>query len=576
MIRCFFIIGFFINSIAAKAQVIYGVNNYIQYHIGSLPIVISAPHGGLVTPASIPDRTCNNPTTVWDNNTIQMTRMIDTALFNLTGCRPHVVICNLRRTKIDCNRNLADGACGNSEAEVAWKEFSYFIDTAQWISKSQYNGKAFYVDMHAHGKTNQRLELGYGLTSTTLKKSDSVLNLSSSLTNSSLNSLASTNVSGSTHAQLLRGTNSLGTMLVNAGFPSVPSQQFPDPDTFAYFNGGYNTFNHTCIATGNTVNGLQIETPQSVWNTYANQKKFADSIAKKLVMFLFIHQHINFLDCKRLPPNLGNIPSQNLILSTAFNIPIRTYVTITNGDSILSYNLNGTLPSGYSFDSITGILSGTSTALGTYPIVVKCRDIDGYSNTDSFDLIISPVPNNKPKANNDSYSLNDGKTIVVNPRFNDIDIDGDSLEIVLIGAVSKGNVSITNSSKNIQYTAPLNYGGIVFCQYKISDGKGGIDSAIINFNIIDTSTASNSILIEANHGILVYPNPTDGNVFVDLGESYRDVDGEVFDITGKSILKIKIPTKSSRINLSHLERGLYFLELKKYQDLILRQKIEKR
>lgn len=255
MIRYFFIIGFFLNSIAAKAQVIYGVNNYIQYHIGSLPIVISAPHGGLVAPASIPDRTCNNPTTVWDNNTIQMTRMIDTALFNLTGCRPHVVICNLRRTKIDCNRNLADGACGNSEAEVAWKEFSYLIDTAQWISKSQYNGKAFYVDMHAHGKANQRLELGYGLTSTTLKKSDSVLNLSSSLTNSSLNNLASSNVSGSTHAQLLRGTNSLGTMLVNAGFPSVPSTQFPDPDTFAYFNGGYNTFNHTCIAVGNTVNG---------------------------------------------------------------------------------------------------------------------------------------------------------------------------------------------------------------------------------------------------------------------------------------------------------------------------------
>ena len=58
----------FLTCFQGYAQVIYGVNNYTQYHIGRLPIIISASHGGFVAPASIPDRTCNNPTTVTDSN----------------------------------------------------------------------------------------------------------------------------------------------------------------------------------------------------------------------------------------------------------------------------------------------------------------------------------------------------------------------------------------------------------------------------------------------------------------------------------------------------------------------------
>ena len=163
-------------SFSAHAQVVYGTNNYIQYHIGNLPIVISVPHGGLVVPVSIPDRTCNSPTTVWDNNTIQIGRLIDTALFNLTGCRPHLIICNLRRTKIDCNRNLADGACSNAQAETAWTEFANYITTAQATAQNTYTDKTFYIDLHAHGHAIKDLELGYGLSGTGLANTDNVLN----------------------------------------------------------------------------------------------------------------------------------------------------------------------------------------------------------------------------------------------------------------------------------------------------------------------------------------------------------------------------------------------------------------
>jgi hypothetical protein len=283
--------------VQGHAQVIYGVNNYTQYHPGTLPIVISVPHGGSVSPASIPTRTCNSPTTVTDSRTIELGRQIDTALYNLTGCHPHLIICNLKRTKVDCNRNIADGACGNAQAETAWTEFQHFVDTAQWLAQSQFSGKAFYIDLHGHGKQPYRLELGYGLSGATYDNSDAVLNSSSTIAASSIEDLVATNVSGSTHAQLLRGANALGTMLANAGYPSVPSQQSPNTGGFPYFNGGYNTSTHTCIAPGSTVNGLQIECDSIVRSSYAQRKRFADSVAVALVNYLSIHMNMNLTSC---------------------------------------------------------------------------------------------------------------------------------------------------------------------------------------------------------------------------------------------------------------------------------------
>jgi hypothetical protein len=293
MKKLIIVLGLVLNGWQGYAQVVYGVNNYTQYHVGSLPIIISVPHGGLVSPSSIPNRTCNNPTTVTDSKTIELARQIDTAIFNLTCGHPHLIICNLRRTKLDCNRNIADGACGNSQAETAWTEFQDFIDSAQLLAQSQFFGKALYIDLHGHGKSIQRLELGYGLTGSMLNNSDSVLNTPGYIAASSFQNLVVNNVSTSTHAQLLRGNNGLGTLFVNAGFPSVPSQQTPGPGNTPYYNGGYNTFNHTCLSSGNTVNGLQIECDSIVRSTYLHRKMLADSMASIIKRFLLIHQNIN-------------------------------------------------------------------------------------------------------------------------------------------------------------------------------------------------------------------------------------------------------------------------------------------
>lgn len=280
----------------------FGTNNYIEYQIGNLPLVISVSHGGNIEPASIPDRTCNNPVYAVDAFTIETALEIKNLLFAKTGCYPHIIISHLKRNKLDPNRNLADGACGNQEAMTAWQEFHNFIDTARNTANQQYNDKTFFVDLHGHGNPIQRVELGYLLYDDELELSDNTLNTSQYINYSSIKNLATSNVNNYTHAQLLRGSYSFGTLLSNKNYPTVPSQNIPFPGTNSnYFSGGYITANHTSYDPGAPINGLQMELNfTNIRDTPANRTEFAIAFAEAIIEYMNTHFNLSWNTCNPL------------------------------------------------------------------------------------------------------------------------------------------------------------------------------------------------------------------------------------------------------------------------------------
>jgi hypothetical protein len=280
---------------ANAQQVIFGTNNFIEYQVGTLPLVISVPHGGNLDPSSIPNRTCNNPLYVKDEFTIEIALEIKNKLFELTGYYPHLIISHLKRSKLDPNRNLANGACGNSEAETAWNEFHGFITNARNTANQQNNYKTFFVDLHGHGNPIQRIELGYLLNDSELALPDSTLNTQQYLNQSSIKNLVLNNLNNYTHAELLRGPFSFGTFLANNNFPSVPSQNIPFPGTTSnYFSGGYTTANHTCYNIGAPINGLQMELNyNNIRNTPANRTVFAQAFTQSIVSYFRKHFNVS-------------------------------------------------------------------------------------------------------------------------------------------------------------------------------------------------------------------------------------------------------------------------------------------
>ncbi len=305
----------------------YGRNNYIEYIAGNAPFIISAPHGGSLVPAEIPDRTVG--TTTKDSYTEELARDIQTAYFARTGKYPHVIINRLHRIKLDANREIVEAAAGNQYAIQAWNEFQTFIDSAKAQVTRSY-GKGFYIDIHGHGHSIQRLELGYILSSSQLELSDNTLNSNIGYRNiSSIRTMAAN--AGIPFADLLRGESSLGTFFEYHGYPAVPSSVQPDPGGNTYFNGGYNTDRHGS-ADGGVISGLQIESNyDGVRDTDANRKAYAKVIVEIVDNYLNLHL---FKTVTAVRPNIK-------INEVLFDIPADDAQTTeiegdANGDGIRS------------------------------------------------------------------------------------------------------------------------------------------------------------------------------------------------------------------------------------------------
>jgi autotransporter-associated beta strand protein len=205
------------------------------------------------------------------------------------GHTPHIIICHLKRTKLDCNRSLAESGAGtNVYAVRAWNEFQDFINIASNSAVAQ-NGVGFYIDLHGQKHTRQRLELGYLLSASQLAKTDAVLDQPVYAAQSSIRTLASLvgKKTGLPFSQLLRGKKSFGGLMAAYGYPSVPSPEMPGPvGDELYFDGGYNVAAHSSHAGGGPVDGVQIEANMThVRDSAGNRTNCSLALARTLDYF---------------------------------------------------------------------------------------------------------------------------------------------------------------------------------------------------------------------------------------------------------------------------------------------------
>lgn len=268
---------------------------YVEYLPGNLPIVISVPHGGYLQPLDIPRRDCSGCVYNRDLYTQELARSIIDDFYNTTGCYPHVVINLLHRNRFDANRSIETAADGDPIVEQAWHAYHAFIETAKTQIISDYD-RGLFLDLHGHGHEIQRVELGYRISRSELQQTDTQLNNNSLIAGSAIQTLVGDNLGSLTHAELLRGAYSLGTLLENKGIPAVPSKPDPFPVGIeSYFSGGYNTGKHGS-ETGGPIDGIQIECHQGIRFDELAREMFADSLTKSINEYIDLHYHDQYLD----------------------------------------------------------------------------------------------------------------------------------------------------------------------------------------------------------------------------------------------------------------------------------------
>ncbi|WP_161554486.1 N-formylglutamate amidohydrolase [Sinomicrobium soli] len=270
-------------------QVYFDEDEWTEVITGDIPLVITVPHGGAKKPEGMADRTCKDDrgriVRGTDSYTQEVSRFIREVFQEKYNKQPYIIINHVARSKVDQNRDLHYAACGDEKGMQAWHNFHSAADSALAHAVRKF-GYAFYIDLHGHGHSNQRLELGYSLTKGDLQKAFKREDLKKYAAKSSMANYIKKHPDADIW-ELLFGKHAFGTYIYREGIPATPAVQDPHPaEDESFFSGGYNTRRYTSPDYPD-VFGLQIEMHyRKARDSRANIRAFAQSLARAYFDFI--------------------------------------------------------------------------------------------------------------------------------------------------------------------------------------------------------------------------------------------------------------------------------------------------
>jgi large repetitive protein len=251
-----------------------------------------------------------------------------------------------------------------------------------------------------------------------------------------------------------------GSVTLNAdgSFDYVPNADFFGTDSFTYQisdgNGGTNTA--TATITVNTIN----DAPVGVNDTFTIDEDVTLTVSS--------------IAANNLLANDTDTESDSLTVSTEpVSGPISGSLAL-NSDGSFVYIPNGEF---FGSDSFT----------------YQVNDGNGGISTAVASITINSV-NDEPVATADSFTVNEDDSLNVltvdtnNLLANDTDIENDSLSVVPTPTEAPLNGVVTlNSDGSFVYTPNENYFGNDSFTYQVTDGNGGIDTAIATISVVSVN-----------------------------------------------------------------------------------------
>ena len=284
MKKLFFLLLFV--SLLAHGQQIFipGVsyfdqNNYVEYIAGNLPIIIVVPHGGTLIPPNLP--VIHNRGV--DNGSFETSHLLyDSIVQHTNGCFPHMIISHLHPSVMNPVREVDTAAGTNIDARNAWYNFHDFIDTAKYDITNTW-GAGHYFEMHGNGHSDMWTEVGLGVSKTYLNGSDSLI--LSRVGYSTVKNLCTNG--GVNFLGIIKGPYSLGGLLDNKGWNSVPSPSNLSPGTGGFFYAGWNTWKHGSRYSG-VIDASHVENYYVFMQT-SNRNQYANDLSTSIIEFMNIH-----------------------------------------------------------------------------------------------------------------------------------------------------------------------------------------------------------------------------------------------------------------------------------------------
>ena len=476
---------------------------YIEYIPGTMPVIISAPHGGRLEPGELPTRGCG--TNEMDDNTDVLIKEIQKKCFDQFGVYPYIIVNRLHRKKLDPNRNESVATCGNSTTKIYFDAFHNFIDAASADITTKF-GKGLYIDLHGQSHSIPRVEAGYNLESSSFDEdlNNAATNVTE-LSRVTIKNLIENNIQNLTFEDLIRGSQSFGGIMQttggqryanlghagcsrSVGYRTVPSHistgtsqgscDDTNPGGYSYFAGDfYNNIRHgsgdtstanTVVQGGGTVNGgggtidgIMTEVNRRVrdlGSVYSSTYGVSDARSATIPYFSRDYAKVieKFIDLHY------NDFSKFSYSSNSYSIygldPTPTVSGISGG------TFSST--SGLAINSSSGVIDVSTSTQGTYTVTYTAPNVGSYYKKE-FEVTINAAPvTNEFTANSGNWSIGSNWSLgripilqdnvliptvksanldLENVEINDISVVGTLVINTLKSLTIKGNLSNTGS-----------------------------------------------------------------------------------------------------------------------------------
>lgn len=235
-------------------------NKYLTYKEGNSPIILSAPHGGNITPLSIPKRKYGN------RSRDTYTRRLIQLIIDKLDEKPYYIYSDIHRNRVDLNRDIIEGAQGNKKADQIWMIWNNILRDYSAKVHSLYK-RGLYIDIHSHNNSNQ-FQIGYGLSV------KDYLDLKAGWKISSISTLYPLVNKSITEKSLCFGYGSIIDTIEYSGY----SVLIPESEN-KYLNGGRNIQEFS----GDEIGAIQIECPIPILKYDLNG--VADTLVKSIELF---------------------------------------------------------------------------------------------------------------------------------------------------------------------------------------------------------------------------------------------------------------------------------------------------
>lgn len=214
-------------------------------------------------------------------------------------------------------------------------------------------------------------------------------------------------------------------------------------------------------------------------------------------------------------PNVDGGPDQSICEGTQ---------TTLTGSGALSYTWDNGVIDGEAF---------TPTSTVTYNLTGT--DANGCSNTDQVVIIVNALP------------------LITMAELDSVCIEDEAFELIV--ATPTGGIYGGPGVSNNELNPSIAGLGIHTISYSYTDANGCTNSESIDIEIVE---CTNSIIEAGETFFEIYPNPTSGNVHIELNGSFTF---ELVDSRGRMITSGSSES-SATVNISHIESGVYLVKLK--------------